>query len=176
MSDASQQERIMALLTGHQRRLMIYIRSLVPNRTDAEEILQEVNLHLWRHANELRAEENFAAWADHAVRYQVLTYRKRLGRHRARFSDAIVDQLSAQAETLAEGSDRRQSALEDCLKKLSEKDRGLILARYAPGATVAQVAAFTDRSAKAIYESLDRIRRRLFECIERTLTAEERRP
>jgi hypothetical protein len=37
-------EQIVHLITRHQRQLAVYVRSLVPQRADAEEVLQEVNL------------------------------------------------------------------------------------------------------------------------------------
>ncbi len=53
-------EQIVGLITRYQRRLQVYIRSLVPNHADADEVLQEVNLFLWRNADEYRPGSDFA--------------------------------------------------------------------------------------------------------------------
>jgi RNA polymerase sigma-70 factor (ECF subfamily) len=172
MSDPTSQERFVSLLTRHQPPLMLFIRSLGPNLSDADEVLQEVNLYLWRHPETLRSEEGFAAWAFRTAKYQVMTYRKRQSRARARFSDVTLERLSEQAEQLAGNTERRQAALTKCLDKLSSKDRELILLRYEPGVTTQLAAERTGRSAKAIYESLNRIRTLLLECIRQALGAE----
>ena len=45
-------DRIVELLTGVQQQLTRYVRTLVPNRSDAEEVLQETNLFIWRHSEQ----------------------------------------------------------------------------------------------------------------------------
>lgn len=164
----------MALLTSHQQRLAVFIRSLIPHRADAEEVLQNANLYIWRHADEFTLGSDFAAWAFRIAHFEVLTQRKRQARDRAKLSDTVVSQLASQAERVLITDDRRHDALEACLEKLSEKDRQLVTLRYESGATTQSVSQRTGRSAKAIYEALNRIRTRLMECVDRTLTAEER--
>lgn len=167
-------EAIVSLLTAHQQRLMVFVRSMVPHRADADEVLQNVNLFIWRNANDYTPGTDFLAWAFRIAHFEVLTYRKRQARERARLCDAVVDQLAEQAQALLPTSNKRQDALEKCLERLPEKDRHLVSLRYEPDATTQSVATRTGRSPKAIYEALTRIRTRLLECIDRTLAAEER--
>ena len=96
MNEASRQstDQIVQLLTNVQQQLTRYVRTLVPNRSDAEEVLQETNLFVWRHADEFELGTNFAAWACKIAYYQVLTFRKRQSRSRLCFSDALVEQLA----------------------------------------------------------------------------------
>lgn len=167
-------EAMVSLLTAHQQRLTVFVRSMVPHRADADEVLQNVNLFIWRHAHEFTPGTDFLAWAFRIAHFEILTFRKRLARERARLCDAVVDQLAEQAQTLLPSSNLRQDALENCLERLPEKDRQLVSMRYEPEATTESVAESTGRSTKAIYEALNRIRTRLLECIDRTLAAEER--
>ena len=90
-------DRIVELLTSVQQQLTRYVRTLVPNRSDAEEVLQETNLFIWRHSDQYALGTNFTAWACSIARYQVLTYRKRHARSRLCFSDALVEQLASSA-------------------------------------------------------------------------------
>ena len=176
MNEASRQrtDQIVQLLTNVQQPLTRYVRSLVPNRTDAEEVLQETNLFVWRHADEFELGTNFAAWACRIAYYQVLTFRKRQSRSRLHFSDALVEQLARSAvENLARGNDEAE-ALDRCMGKLSSEDRELMELRYEPGATVEGIARRVGRSTKAVYNALGRIRTWLLECVERT-AAESRR-
>ena len=49
------------LLGQNQRRLFLYVMSMVPNWNDAEEIIQETNLVLWREFARFQPGTNFAA-------------------------------------------------------------------------------------------------------------------
>jgi RNA polymerase sigma-70 factor (ECF subfamily) len=176
MNEASRQstDQIVQLLTNVQQQLTRYVRTLVPNRSDAEEVLQETNLFVWRHADEFELGTNFAAWACKIAYYQVLTFRKRQSRSRLCFSDALVEQLADGAvERLARTNDEAE-ALDLCMEKLSVDDRELLELRYEPGATVEVIARQIGRSTKAVYNALGRIRTWLLECVERA-AAEARR-
>jgi RNA polymerase sigma-70 factor (ECF subfamily) len=167
-------EQLVGLIAQYQRRLQVYIRSLVPDHADAEEILQEVNLFLWRNAHEFRPGSDFGAWAYKSAYYHVLTYRKRLARQKLRFSDSLVSQLADSASAVADQTDRRQDALEHCVQKLPESDRLLIQLRYHDGSSVHELAGHLQRSAKAIYRALDRVHLALLDCVRRRLQAEDR--
>ncbi len=167
-------EQLVGLIAQYQRRLQVYIRSLVPEHADAEEILQEVNLFLWRNAHEFRPGSDFGAWAYKTAYYHVLTFRKRVARQKLRFSDALVNQLADSASTVADQTDRRQDALEHCVQKLPEPDRLLIQLRYHDDSSVPELAEQLKRSAKAIYRALDRVHLALLECVRRRLQAEDR--
>lgn len=175
MDQKSNNADFVTLLTSHQQRLAVFVRSLVPRRADADEVLQNVNLFLWQHAEEFVPGTNFTTWAYRVAHFEVLSYRKRSARERERFSDTTVEQLVDEAtRALDVVSDLYHDALEICLQKLSERDRQIIALRYEAGTSPQSVAERMGRSSKAIYESLDRIRSRLLDCIGRTLAAEER--
>jgi RNA polymerase sigma-70 factor (ECF subfamily) len=59
-----------------------------------------------------------------------------------------------------------------CLQKLKARDRELIQQRYAPGESGKHLAGALGRPANSVYQSLGRIRRTLWECIQRRLSAE----
>jgi len=173
-ADANRDDKIVELLTGAQQLLTRYIRTLVPNRADAEEVLQETNLFIWRNADQYEPGTNFTAWVCRIAHYQVLSHRKRQVRSRLHFSDALVEQLVQNAaENAAERNDEVE-AFESCVAKLSEQDRALIDLRYEPGATVQSVADEVGRSTKSVYYSLGRIRTWLLECMQRALSERRR--
>ncbi len=175
MIDQEQAELISQLMAGHQQRLSGYIRTLVPQRADAEDILQEVNLFIWRHGDEFEQGTNFAAWAYQIARNHVLSYRKRTYRNKLRFSDTVVEQLAAEVAPDTDFAAPRLEALEQCLRKLPDKDQTLVRLRYEPDATTQSVAERSGRSLKGVYQSLNRIRLALLQCIQRTLSREAQR-
>src|SRR4051794_41944074 len=62
-NEADSRKRLMALMTRHQRQIFSYIYVLVPNRPDAEDLLQETSLVICEKFNEFREGTDFVAWA-----------------------------------------------------------------------------------------------------------------
>jgi RNA polymerase sigma-70 factor, ECF subfamily len=174
-SSSNSADQIVQLLTNIQQQLTRYVRTLVPNRTDAEEVLQETNLFIWRHADEFEPGTNFAAWASKIAFFQVLTFRKRQSRSRLYFSDELVEQLAQSTVGRGCGETTDAEALDLCMDKLSRQDRELMELRYEPGATVESISRQVGRSTKAIYAALGRIRTWLLDCMQRTVSESGRR-
>lgn len=170
----SKVERFAQLLATCQRRVFLYALSLVHHAADAEEILQETNLVLWRKFDEYQANSDFSAWACRIAYYEVLKFRDRQGRQAQLFSSEFIELLAVQANDSMNRAEERREALSGCLGKLSEKDRELITERYRPRATTRSVAEALGRSLQGTRKSLQRIRLSLLQCIERTLAREGR--
>ena len=169
-------EQVLTLLTNHQRRLVGYLRKLVPNRTDAEEILQEVNLYVWRHADEFKPGSDFSAWVLRVAHFCVLAWRERQSRDRLVFDDELLEQLAVAAQSFDTQLERRRTALEGCLKKLAPHEQDLITQLYGEVEISPQrLAERVGRTVNAIYVSVHRIRTRLFDCIRQTIASEDRR-
>lgn len=167
-------EQFAQLLARCQRRVFLYVLTLVHRASDAEEILQETNLVLWRKFDKYQPGTSFERWACRIAYFEVLKFRQRQARTERLFSDTFIEALAAEADRSDAVLDARRSALAECLKKLREADRALVLARYRAGATTRSVAEALGRSLQGTRRSLHRIRMTLLACIERTLAAEER--
>jgi RNA polymerase sigma-70 factor (ECF subfamily) len=159
----------------NERRLYGYILTLLPNRADAEDVLQEASLVMWDKFDESRPPNDFAAWGCRIAYFKVLDFYKKRRRSRVLFSQALLERL---AETTVEHAgtlqlDERRQALADCLQKLSPRERELLGRRFDAGASVQSVAAHLGRSADAVYKALAKIRLALFECVTRRLAAED---
>jgi RNA polymerase sigma-70 factor (ECF subfamily) len=172
MSASGQVELFVQLVTQYQQRVHLFILSLVPNRADADEILQETNLVLWQKFDEFRPGSDFRAWAFQVAYHKVKSFQERHGRQRLRFGPTVMDRLTTIASAEPDHMPAALEALDVCKERLSAQDRDLIERRYQPGATTDSVASDVGRSVAAIYKSVVRIRRALHECIERTLRKE----
>ncbi len=163
-------EQIVELLLGVQKQLACYLRALVSNHTDAEEVLQETNLFIWRHADEYELGTNFPAWACKIAYYQVLNHRKRQRRAGLHFSDVLVKQLASTVARNPGWPSDDLEAFEQCFDRLPERDRELLHLRYEPDATVSSIARRLGRTTAAVYKALGRSRTWLIECMERSLS------
>jgi RNA polymerase sigma-70 factor, ECF subfamily len=159
-----------ALLSQHAPRIYGYILTLVPNPADADEILQEVSTVLWQRFDEFQLESNFGAWGCRVAYYKTLHFLRHRRVQRAAFSDATVEMLESEM-SVEDPLSKEFKALADCLSELRQADREMIVTRYSKDGTPQQLAESFGRPVKAIYNSLDRIRRTLFQCVMQKLAA-----
>jgi len=159
-------------LTGCQARLYAYIVTLVLDRHQAEDILQQTNLVIWEKLDEYLNCGDFDAMARKVAYYQVLAYRRDALRRRQRllFDDQLLERIAVatQKTTAGVGADYL-AALRECMAKLSEMQRNLLNQRYGPDGSVEAIAASTGRPANNISAALYRIRKNLLACIREEL-------
>src|SRR5437660_8180880 len=98
-------------LGQNQRRITLYVLSLVPRWNDAEEIVQETNLVLWREFDTFQRGTNFSAWACKVAFHQVLAWRKRRQRDRLELSPAFLEVVSEELTSAADVLEERSAAL-----------------------------------------------------------------
>jgi|SRR5262245_32792153 len=173
---AARGRMFLRLFLQNERRLYAYVLTLLPNRADAEDVLQEASLVMWDKFDEDHPPDDFAAWGCRIAYFKVLDFFKKHQRSRVCFSQALVERLAEtsieQAATLQ--LDERREALSGCVEKLPPRERDLLTRRFAAGATTQSIAADVGRSVEAVYKALSRIRQVLFDCITKTLAREGR--
>lgn len=157
-----------------QRSLYAFIVTLVRQAADAEDVLQETNVVLWRKAREYDLTRDFMPWAFRIAQLQAMAHLKRQKRVPMTFDESLLAILADEAISETPEHDPRRHALTGCLQKLPDHQRKLIATRYEPGGSVNDLARRSGKSPKAISEALRRIRRTLLECIERTVAREAR--
>jgi RNA polymerase sigma-70 factor (ECF subfamily) len=157
------------LLGQNQRRLFLYVMSLVPSWNDTEEIIQETNLVLWREFHQFQPGSNFAAWACKVAFHQVLAWRKKRQRDRLEFSPAFLEAVAEEAASRIDVLEERSQLLAGCIAKLPEAQRDLLRLRYNDGLAIEIIAGKADRSVEAVYRALSRIRAALHDCVTQTL-------
>lgn len=153
--------------TRHQRRLLSYILTLVPNWNDAEEILQETSLVLWRKFTEFQPGTSYNCWATRVAYFEVKKFRDRRKRSDILFSNELVDLLASEADEARDLLADQHEALQFCLEKLKRDDHRLITSRYLRGASSASLANELGRTLESVCNSLKRIRIALLRCVQR---------
>lgn len=164
------------LMAAHEHRLGCFVLALVPNWSDAEDIVQETKVRLWEQFDTYDIEKDFGTWACVIARYQVLAYRTRSSRSRILFSQEVVNRLSDELSHDDAEPDSRAAFLEQCVKKLTQWQRDLLMQSCAADYSSQKVAAQLGRKADAIRQSLLRIRRKLYRCVEYIQRREADRP
>ncbi len=151
--------------------LYAYILSLLPNRDDAGDVLQDVNLVMWRRSAEFVEGTNFLAWAYKIARFKVLAHHRDRRRDRHVFFDeTLFQQLADEAEHRKRDPEGAIALLDDCVEELPPPQRKLVQERYSLGGSVQEIARKLGQSAAVLSVTLSRIRHTLLTCIQRKMT------
>jgi RNA polymerase sigma-70 factor, ECF subfamily len=156
----------------HHLALLRYVLTLVPDRAQAEDIVQETARALWQKAAHYDPARPFLPWARKFAYLEVLKARRREGIKRKFFSDALVETLAEECPAVDEFFEARRAALGACLGKLDDSSRQLLSDRYANQGNITDMAAQRRATPNSLYITLHRIRLRLLECIEHSLKKE----
>ena len=171
-------EELARLWTAVQPAVAAFIRSMVPDYHQAQDILQNVAAVLVRKFDQYDPAQPFVAWAVGIARREVLAARRASATRdaaapftglddeaAARVADAVAE-LSVQASARAE-------ALERCLAALDAKARRLVEFRYELDLAPAEIAARLGGTFNSVTVALSRIRVLLRECVERRIAIRE---
>ncbi len=168
-----QVEKYVELLTSGYHRIYSFILGLVPNNADAEDIMQETCIVIWKKFSEFEPGTNFVAWAVTIAKYRVLVFRRNRKASCVQLSDATIELLATeQVKTLSKAEEKIET-LKCCVKKLSPSDRQFIKMRYEECQSVADIAKQFGKSIYSIYRIAARINNVLLRCVRRQLTNQE---
>lgn len=173
LSEHERRDAFARLFAQHDRWLFAYLVSLLGSAAHAEEVFQEVCVVLWREHETFQLGTDFVRWVSVIAHNQVHRFRRQQRRVGPQLSDAAVDLLAQDAVDRADLLESRRDALGRCLEKLATKDRQLVRSCYGDTrASFKTAAEDLGRPANTVYKALNRIRRALYDCIERTLSIE----
>ena len=171
--EQNRQKILIGLLLKHQRAMFAYIFSIVPNKSDADDILQEACLTIHEKFDDFELDSNFLLWANKISYWKIREARLKFARSKVVFDERVVEVLNETSTELAAEDDTRHEALAVCLKKLKERDRQMIKTRYEPDGGVEEAANISNRSLTATYKALHRVKEALFQCVNKRISNSE---
>ena len=167
--DDSRHAEFLRLFTAHEQAIRAHVRRLVPLRSDADDLMQEIAVVLWRKFADFRSDAGFRPWAFGVAKYEILAWRRDRARDRVALSGEIVAVLADESARDDAALGRHREFLDLCIGKLDRGQRELLLAAYDPAVRIHDVAARSGRSVGGFYQWLHRMRRLLLDCIEAEL-------
>lgn len=165
-------DEFVELLTRYKSALFRFIFSLIHSMPDAEDVFQQTTVTMWDKFGEYQPGSDFFAWACTIARYKTLNYFQSKGRERFYFSETVIEQLAAHDKMQVDAHESRLKALAACRQKLSATDQRLLADCYSGRGTILEVAKGLGRPVGSVYDSLSRIRRALYACIQRAIASE----
>lgn len=148
--------------------------TIVGNRDDADDVIQEVCVVLWQKYGEFEEGTNFRKWA-YTVTYNVAKAIARKRRRRRGFglSDYALMKVAQVKTGGNELFELQCEVLRECMSKLPEQDREFLSDCYRNSSSLVKYARDIGRSVETIYTKLKRLRKRLTDCVTRSLGKED---
>ena len=171
-SKSGTQQEFLRVFLANEREIYRYVAALVPPTADAQEIVQQTAVVLWEKFDQYDAARPFAPWACRFALNIARQWMARRQRWKALLDGGLAEELALRREELRAEFDARLVHLDHCMEKLPEKQRALVDGYYFRQHSVATLAGQAQRTADAVYKALQRIRRQLRECIERSTQKE----
>jgi len=169
--DDERDDRFVRLLLASEKHIYTFILTLVHNRSDADDIMQDTASLMWRKYKELDSVSNFAAWGVRIAHYKVLEFRKKRYKDRIQFNSGLFEEILGGAVAVSDDLAPRLEALQKCLTKLGKRDRKLVMMKHEQKATTRTVAQRIGMSVESACKAIPRIHDMLLRCIRRQLKA-----
>lgn len=163
------------LITEYQPRLFAFIYSLTKDRTQAQDILQNTNLVLWSKRETFELGSNFKAWSFQIAFLEVKQNRRKLYSSKENYAldDDLLESLHTESYDRDESFELRRQKLKDCLMKLEQDQKELIIDRYYGNESVQLMANERGVTPNTMAKQLYRIRKVLMNCVDKHLKAME---
>lgn len=153
----SSQALVAKFFATSQPQLRAFIRALIFNPSDVDDILQDVAVVAIEKAERFDPKRGDAsAWVMGIARNRVLKYLAKSQRQKLRFSPELVEVIADAAINEPDSSDTLD-ALKDCLGTLERSKRELLVRRHTPGMTATKLASeigYTDSRMSRMLNSL----------------------
>ncbi len=167
MQSPNQTLEVQKLFVDHLPALKRFILSLLPNRSEADDVTQEVFLTVTTKAGEFVLGSNFKAWAFAIARFKVLEHLRRAKRDPHVLSDSVIEKLVDEAdETDPETDSLTLGALDKCIEKLAPKRKQAIELRYRSNCNPPEIAERLGWGVNSVNVTLSRARADLRTCMQ----------
>jgi RNA polymerase sigma-70 factor (ECF subfamily) len=164
------------IVSRYQSKLLTIILKIVENREDAEDIMQEVFIKVFKSLEQFKGDAEFSTWL-----YRV-AYNTTLSELRKRkfVLVPIDDPFWAESDPANENSDemdekQRLACLDTALKRLSPDDAFLITLYYLEEQSIDEISQISHLSISNVKVRLHRIRKKLAAEIKQLIADENNR-
>lgn len=171
LTPKQQSKEFMKFFEADKKRLYAYIYAYVMDHSAAEDIFQETSMVLWREFHRFDQQSNFTKWANGIAFNRIRDYRYKSKKYVLGLSDDFLQEfnnlLKVKEQALKEDKPNRWLQLQDCSKQLPDPMRRVYDYFYVQNLKAQQVAENTGRSVYAIRKAVHKLRKMLFDCVEK---------
>ena len=165
-------EQFITLLNAAHGRLLGFLRVMLGNSADAEDVLQRASMTMWRKFAEFDATQDFFAWASSFAFYEAKNFQRTVARSRLHFDDELLQRLADERVPDLDLREARLSAMDRCIDELDNPSRELVREFYLNNTDIGALAQRQGRAAQTLYNKLNILRRLLGDCMKRRMAQE----
>ncbi|MCH2206429.1 MAG: sigma-70 family RNA polymerase sigma factor [Lentisphaerales bacterium] len=161
------QEDMVKLAYRNINQLKAYIYVLSHDWNVVDDIMQETLISLMKSAGNYNSNKEFLPWALTFARRRTFDYFKKKRKTDLLFSEEILTSLEAEYlyQERQEPQDIMIKTLHKCLKKLSHENQAILQMKYFDKMRVEEVSKKLGRSFLSVQSLLDRLRKKLKDCM-----------
>jgi len=167
-------EELAVRWTRAQPVVLSFIRSVIRDFNDAEDVLQEVAAGAARNYAKSDRSGPFLSWAMGIARHKVADYQRKYYREKLIFNTEVLDHIAEAYGSVSDEINDRRQALEYCTGLLQPRGQQMLELRYTHDMSPQQVGDRVGMSGNAVAVSLHRIRKALSACVRKRLAKEDR--
>ncbi len=166
LSEASRNSAFQELVTRYQERLYWHVRKMVLNHDDADDVLQNTFIKVWKSLGQFRGESSLFTWLYRIATNESITFINSRKRHSLVSMNEVSDYLKnrLEADDYLEGSDI-QKKLQKAILTLPDKQRLVFNMRYFEEMPYQQMSEILDTSVGALKASYHHAARKVEEFI-----------
>ncbi len=165
-------QQFILLFSEAETELIRYLMALLPNASDARDVLQETAVALWTTVEKYDQSQPFFPWACRFALNKARQHLRTEARRNRIFDEDVADLIAERRMDSGSRLERRREHLADCLARLPERQRELVQEYYLGNHPAGVIARNHGLSVEAVYKALQRIRRTLMECINHKVRTE----
>ena len=165
-------EQFITLLNAAHGRLLGFLRVMLGNNADAEDVLQRASMAIWKKFGEYDPAKDFFTWASSFAFYEAKNFQRVAARSRLHFDDELLERLAEERLADLDQREARLAAMDRCIEELDHPGRELVREFYLNKTEIADLAGRLGRAPLTLYNKLNALRRLLAECMKRRLGQE----
>lgn len=138
------------LVAAYQKPLYFHIRRMVGNHQDADDVLQNTFLKVWKYADKFKGESAIYTWLYRIASNEALSHLKSAEKHRSAGMEDYQHPTTVHREV---GEAEIESKLEIALQTLPPKQRQVFDLKYFSDLSYNDIAEITETSVGALKAS-----------------------
>ncbi len=170
--DARTQEQFIRHWTAAQSTIAAYVRGLIPDRQQAEDLLQDIAVQLMNKFDGYDPSRPFVAWALGFAKFAVMNSKRTRARSFITYQPDILDAVTEVYEERLPDYEHKKAALNQCLELVKGRNRRMLVMRYWNDMKPKAIAKKMGMRSGAVRVALSRTRNALLKCIKQHVSSE----
>lgn len=142
------------LVRQYQRRLYAFIRRMVTDHQEAQDVLQNTFIKVWNGLDNFRADSKLYSWLYRIAHNECLNHLRSMKRGLFTSDDVVVARLTTTMDSSEHFSgDLIQRKLQHALMRLPDKQRAVFTMKYFEELKYEEISAITGTSVGALKSS-----------------------